>query len=194
MSRGRFVTILVSLLSFGGVVVAGYRSPPAVETAANPTAAPNETGPRVGNAWEMPVFDLEGLDGRRHRLDEWRGKVIVLNFWASWCAPCQYEIRELVDYQSRLGGRGLQIVGMGMDQARKLGNVARTLGINYPVLIADPGGSGRLIRQWGNRTGVVPYNVVIARDGRISYIQRGPLDQQAFETRVVPLLAPGPLH
>lgn len=140
------------------------------------------------NAWEMPTFSLEGLDGGLHRLDEWKGKVILLNFWASWCAPCLYEIRELIDHQATLEGQGLQIIGMGVDQARKLGNVARTLGINYPVLMADPDGNGRLMHQWGNRTGVIPYNVLIDRDGRIAYIQRGPLNKQVFNEQVLPLL------
>ena len=139
----------------------------------------------------MPAFRLQGLDGKSHRLDEWRGRVILLNFWASWCAPCQYEIRELVGYQSRLGGRGLQILGLGVDEPRRLKNVARTLGINYPVLIADPTGNGKLMRQWGNRTGVIPYNVVIARDGRIAFVHRGPLDRETFERRILPLLDGG---
>lgn len=190
MKRGRFLSLPASFLVSGGLVAAACLLPVAVDAAAQSSRVAQKAGPQTPNAWEMPGFQLDGLDGRRHRLDEWRGRVILLNFWASWCAPCQYEIRELIGYQSRLGDRGLQILGMGVDEARKLGNVARTLGINYPVLIADPEGSGRLMRQWGNRTGVVPYNVVIAPDGRIVYIRRGPLDRQAFETQVVPLLKP----
>jgi len=142
---------------------------------------------RTNNAWEMPVFRLRGVDGRLHQLDEWRGKVILLNFWASWCAPCQYEIKEFIKYQQAYGPRGLQIIGMGVDKARSLRNAGRTLGINYPVLFAN----GKLMRQWGNRTGVVPYNVIIDRDGRIAFIHRGPMDRAAFERKVVRLLGAG---
>lgn len=189
MDRSKTAVLLLLLLLGGGLVVAGHQPLRFSGTAAKAPVEQHRDGSKTNNAWEMPAFRLEGLDGKLHRLDEWRGKVILLNFWASWCAPCQYEIRELIEYQSQLGGQGLQIVGMGVDEPRKLSNVARTLGINYPVLIADPDGSGKLMRQWGNRTGVVPYNVLIAPDGRIRYIHRGPLDRQAFESRVLPLLA-----
>jgi len=162
--------------------VAADGSPPLLSASKQSTAG--------NSAWEMPAFNLMGLDGNLHRLDEWKGKVILLNFWASWCAPCLYEIKELIVYQSTLEGQGLRIIGMGVDEARKLGNVSRTLGINYPVLIADPDENGQLMRQWGNRTGVIPYNVVIDRNGKIAYVQRGPLDERVFNEQVLPLLNP----
>ncbi|HGG59168.1 MAG TPA: TlpA family protein disulfide reductase, partial [Gammaproteobacteria bacterium] len=68
----------------------------------------------------MTPFKLKGLDGKTHSLDEWKGKVIVLNFWASWCAPCQYEIKELIALQNEYGDKGLQVVSLGLDEERKL--------------------------------------------------------------------------
>jgi len=143
---------------------------------------------RTNNAWEMKPFHLQGLDGRTHSLDEWKGNVIMLNFWATWCAPCQYEIRDFVKYQAKYGPKGLQIIGLGLDEARKLSNVKRTLGINYPVLVADPIENAGLLAQWGNEKQIVPYTVVIARDGRMKYIHRGQMDDAAFEEYVLPLL------
>ena len=143
-------------------------------------------------AWDQPRFELKGLDGKTHSLDEWKGKVIILNFWASWCAPCQYEIPEFVKYQSEYGKRGLQIVGIGIDEERKLRNVARSLGINYPVLIIDPGDPEQtgILSQWGNDKQYIPYSVVIRKDGRITYIHRGVLDEEAFKEYVRPLIEP----
>jgi thiol-disulfide isomerase/thioredoxin len=140
------------------------------------------------NAWDLSPVELVGLDGARHRLDEWRGKVILLNFWASWCGPCQAEIPDLARYQRTYGKQGLQVVGLGLDETRKLNNVARTLGINYPVLVADEDHDPGLLARWGNRSEIIPYTVVIARDGRISYVHRGILDDELFDSYVMPLL------
>jgi len=145
---------------------------------------------RVTNAWDLPAFQLKGLDEKTHRLDEWKGKVIMLNFWATWCGPCQYEIRDFVRYQEQYASQGLQIIGMGLDEERKLRNVARTLGINYPVLVADPVENPGLVGQWGNTTQIVPYTVVIDRDGRLKYIHRGQMEADAFGEFVLPLLVP----
>ncbi len=85
-----------------------------------------------------------------HTLADWKGKVIMLNFWATWCAPCQAEIRDFIAFQDEYRRQGLQIIGLGMDAEQKLRNVQRTLEINYPVLIADPAQNTALMRQWGN--------------------------------------------
>jgi thiol-disulfide isomerase/thioredoxin len=111
-----------------------------------------------------------------------------MNFWASWCAPCQYEIPEFVQYQEKYRDKGLQLIGIGVDEKRKLANVARSLEINYPVLVIDPSAAGPLLTRWGNTTGIIPYTVVIARDGHIKYIHRGQFDDEAFQTYVAPLL------
>ena len=140
------------------------------------------------DAWTLPETRLPDLQGTERSLEAWRGKVILLNFWASWCAPCQYEIPDFVRYQRQYGPKGLQIVGVGVDQARKLANVARTLGINYPVLVVDVPRGSRLMREWGNKSGIVPYSVLIDRKGSIRYVHRGRLDDETFQRRVVPLL------
>jgi len=128
------------------------------------------------------------LDGGAHALDEWRGQVLVVNFWVSWCAPCQAEIPLLVRLQAAHGAHGLQIIGVGIDQAGHLRNVQRSLGINYPVLVADPGRSEYLLPQWGNAQGIVPYTVVVNRAGQVVHRQLGELDEMTFDAVVLPLL------
>jgi len=130
-------------------------------------------------------FSLQGLDGASHQLSDWKGKVIMLNFWASWCPSCLAEIKDLIHYQSRFEGKGLQILGLGLDSGHKLRNVQRTFEINYPILLADR----KLLETWGNRSGVIPYTVILDRHGHVVYRQSGPMTMDEFNDAVVPLLA-----
>lgn len=143
----------------------------------------------TNNAWEMNEIKLPNTKGEVHSLNEWKGKVIMLNFWASWCAPCQFEIPRFVKYQETYADKGLQIVGLGLDQADKLGNVERSLEMNYPTLVIPEEDQARLMTKWGNAQSIVPYTVIIASDGTMEYIHRGALDDNAFQRHVLPLLS-----
>ena len=134
-----------------------------------------------------PAFKLPGIDGKSHELGEWRNKVVLINFWASWCSPCQTEIRDLVVYQTQYAAQGLQIVGIGMDDEAKLRNVQRTLEINYPVLLANSPGNS-LMENYGNRDGIVPYSVLISRAGEVVYTHTGLITQEIFAEQVIPWL------
>jgi peroxiredoxin len=160
----------------------------AMSTAAAVAADGQAAPPREGAAANAKAFTLPGLDGLQHRLSDWSGKVIVLNFWASWCGPCQQEIRDFVGYQEKFAVRGLQVIGIGLDEERRLRNVQRTLAINYPVLVVDPVHDVGILRAWGNSSGAIPYTVVIDRLGRIAHIHRGPMQSEQIEEIVVPLL------
>ena len=123
------------------------------------------------------ALTLSGLDGERHSLKEWKGKVVILNFWATWCSPCLYEIRDFVAYQEQYKSRGLQIIGVGLDEENKLRNVQRSLEINYPVLVSEPENNATLMKTWGNGSGIVPYTVVIDRAGRVIFTYHGQINQ-----------------
>ena len=141
------------------------------------------------NAWDLPPLILPDLQGKMRNLYTWHGHVIVLNFWASWCAPCQVELPHLIEYQRRYGALGLQVIGVGLDAPGKLENVARTLQIPFPVLHASPDKGGlEILRRWGNPHGVLPFNVVIDRDGTILFRRIGILDEEAFESLLLPIL------
>lgn len=137
------------------------------------------------NLFRLTVTDLKS---GQYQLDDWADKVIILNFWATWCGPCQIEIPHLIKYQSAYSDAGLQVIGVGLDEQRKLDNYARTVGINYPVLRADPQQHRHLLQDWGNPANVLPYTVVINKQGQKVYSKVGIFNDDAFNTYVKPLL------
>src|SRR5712672_1862735 len=122
------------------------------------------SAPRIAKSTVAPDFSLESLDGKTTRLSDFRGKAVLLNFWATWCGPCKIEMPWFVDFQKQYGSQGLQIVGVAMDDASKedIGKFARDMGVNYPILI----GKEAVGDQYGGIPGL-PETFLIARDGKI---------------------------
>ena len=151
-------------------------------------AEPNNKKKAISNAWELPPIILNDLNGKQHNLYEWHGKVILLNFWATWCGPCRIEIPDFINYQKQYADQDLQIIGIGLDEVRKLRNYVRTVGINYPILQADPELQYSLLNQWGNPFGVLPFTVIIGKEGHLVFMQQGIFNQERFDQVVKPLL------
>ena len=106
------------------------------------------------------------LEGRVHRLLDWRGKVLLCNFWATWCAPCREEVPVLVSAKRQWASHGFEVVGIGIDSAAKLREFSITHEINYPVLVADATALEH-VRKLGNRAGALPYTVVVDASGAL---------------------------
>jgi thiol-disulfide isomerase/thioredoxin len=151
-------------------------------------SAPVVEASATEGTWDLPPLRFETLAGDTKNLSGWRGKVIVLSFWATWCGPCQAEIPHLVRYQTQHGEAGLQVVGVALDDPHKVRNVARTLRINYPVMLVHPSQGSALLPQWGNPSRSLPFTVVIGRGGRIDLMLNGILDEETFTDSVQPLL------
>jgi thiol-disulfide isomerase/thioredoxin len=116
---------------------------------------------------------LADLDGREHGFAEWRGKLLLVNFWATWCGPCLKEIPELVKVQDAYAARGFQIVGPAVDDAESVRAVLKPLGINYPVLTSGPEVMLKLMDSLGNGAGGLPFSVLVGADGAILTQQLG---------------------
>lgn len=134
-----------------------------------------------------PAVTLVDLEGRSHTLNDPKGKLLLVNFWASWCAPCLEEIPVLVAAQTRYGPQGLQILGPAIDELEPVQAMVRRLNINYPVT-ADPKQAVRAADALGDKQGVLPFSVLISRDGRILKKVVGTLDQRELDELVQPHL------
>jgi len=147
-------------------------------------AAAADSGAVVDQVYAARLADL---NGGVQKVGQWQGQVLVVNFWATWCAPCRDEIPGFARLQERYGPRGLQFVGIAIDQPDKVAEFSREFHINYPLLI---GGleSMELMRQAGNRAGILPYTLVIDRDGKLVSREPGGLKETRLEQLVRPLL------
>ena len=125
--------------------------------------------------------------GKEQRLDQWRGKVLIVNFWATWCAPCREEMPEFVKAQQEHGAKGLQFVGIAVDQADKVQQFVKEIGLNYPTLIGGFGAM-ELSKTLGNDKMALPFTVVLNRDGKVVHTQLGELKPAKLQSIVTQLL------
>jgi thiol-disulfide isomerase/thioredoxin len=131
---------------------------------------------------------LPDLDGRETPLAQWRGKVLIVNFWATWCAPCREEMPQFVAVQSRDGAKGVQFVGIAVDQVDKVRDYVKEVRINYPVLI---GGFGaiELSKALGNELAALPFTIVVDKHGGVAHTQLGQLKPAQLDQLLASLLA-----
>ena len=120
--------------------------------------------PRLALASPAPDFTLQSLDGKTMRLSDFRGKAVLLNFWATWCGPCKIEMPWFVELQNQYASQGFQIVGVAMDDASKedISKFAKDMGVNYPILI----GKESVGEEYGG-VPALPESFLIGRDGKI---------------------------
>ena len=143
--------------------------------------------PAAEAATSLMGLALPDAGGKEQRIDQWRGKVLVVNFWATWCAPCRDEMPEFIKAQTEFGGKGVQFVGIAVDQADKVAQFEQEIGLNYPSLVGGFGAM-ELSRVLGNKVMALPFTVVLDRKGDIVLTQLGVLKPDKLEAIVKQLL------
>ena len=142
-----------------------------------PEETPAPAPPKVPDS--LPDIALPGADGKVHRLKEWAGRPLVVNFWATWCEPCRREIPLLNALRRENAANKLEIVGIAIDQADPVRQYASDHGIDYPLLLGEREGL-EAARAFGMET-VLPFSVFADRKGHVVTLKVGELHRDEAE-------------
>ncbi|MBN8726938.1 MAG: TlpA family protein disulfide reductase [Xanthomonadales bacterium] len=183
LDRSHLLIVVLAVLAAGAGALAGRWLKPAAPL---PPARADLPVLEVGAL--RPDATLPDSEGRPRSLDEWDGRVVLVNFWASWCAPCREEMPILDDAHARHGGRGLVVVGIAADETAAASDFLAEFPVRYPILIDDPAVGEDVSTRFGNNRGVLPYTVLVGRDRRVLATHFGNFSAEALEDWLAPHL------
>jgi len=135
----------------------------------------------------LAAYTFQDAAGTAQPFAQWNDRVLVLNFWATWCAPCVEEMPDLQKVQDKYRARGLEVVGIGIDSPGNIREFRAKLGLRFPLLAAGAGGS-ELGKSLGNEKGVLPFTAVVDRGGRLRQRKIGRVTPAELQDWIEPLL------
>lgn len=131
-------------------------------------------------------FSFKDIDGKKVSLSKFKGKVIILDFWATWCVPCKAEIPGFIELKKKYGARGLEIIGLSVDDSMSTAKkYAVEMKMNYPVLLAE--GKEDILKAY-DPIPSIPVSIIIDRQGKIVARHLGIATMDVFEKAITPLL------
>ena len=139
--------------------------------------------PDAEAAAELMRLRLPDTSGNEQSLAQWRNKVLIVNFWATWCEPCREEVPVLLRAQAKYAANGVQVVGISVDSVDKVRQFAIEYRIGYPLVV----GSMDIIdltRRLGNKAAGLPYTVVLDRSGRVVKTHLGGISEAELESAI----------
>lgn len=147
----------------------------------------------AGSLSAQPLFasSLLNLQGKPQALNSYQGKVLVVNFWATWCPPCRDEMPELSEFLQDYAEKNVVVLGIAVDELDLVNTFLHSSPVSYPILIADEN-SPDLNRLLGNGQGILPYTVIINTDGMVTKTFFGRINKTLLEAAVQPLLYKSP--
>lgn len=134
-----------------------------------------------------PDFSLPDIEGKTVSISRWDDQVVLINFWATWCAPCRKEIPDFAELLADYGERGFQVVGVAIDRPGAVIRFTKELGVDYPQLV-DSEHAVTVADRYGNQHGALPYSVLIDRKGIIRFIRLGALRKPVLKAELLKLL------
>ncbi|MBB6094649.1 thiol-disulfide isomerase/thioredoxin [Povalibacter uvarum] len=171
------VAVVAAAVGFGiyRYALAPHAPVAPVEQAAGPASEPATPEPAAIPA-NLPDFSLQDREGNLRSIRSWQGKSMIVNFWATWCAPCRREIPLLKEIQKTQGGNGFQVVGVAVDFREDVLKYAGEIGIDYPILIGEQDGLDA-VTSFGMGSLGFPFTVFTDNQGRIVLTHLGELTQ-----------------
>jgi thiol-disulfide isomerase/thioredoxin len=180
VSRARrwLVGLVAGAALLGGIVASLLHFSEREDAPSIPVAA-------LARLQDLPFKDLTGQE---RRLADWKGKTLVVNFWATWCPPCRKEMPAFSNLHTKLANRGVVFVGIGIDSPSAIKEFALQYPVSYPLLI---GGSEGLeaMKTIGNRNAALPYTLVVDATGAPVFSRLGMIEEASFETTLLELVA-----
>lgn len=165
------VGVIVAVIVMLGAAGAGYWFQHARQQApAVLSGDPDRHSAVIGQS--RPDFSLPDMNGELQALNRWDGKILAVNFWATWCAPCEKEIPDFVELQDKYRDAGVMFIGIALDQVEAVAEFAERHEMNYPILIGEQGVIDAA-RAFGNDIGALPYTAFVDREGRIVHTHYG---------------------
>jgi thiol-disulfide isomerase/thioredoxin len=127
---------------------------------------------RAVDAFVRPDFTLSTVDNQSLSVDAWAGKVVLVDFWASWCVPCRKEMPEFNRLRAEYADQGFEVVGIAADELDKVQEFLSEVPVNFPIVYGDVDAVMEISKQYGNDYGGLPFSAFIDRDGNVRYTQR----------------------
>lgn len=184
-TTGLVVVILIAAAAAGFGVYQWMQPDRAAELAQEQQATPLAMTPS-----QAMTLSMNDLSGTPHSLTDWHGKVMLVNFWATWCPPCREEIPLLVKLQAKYAAQGLQVIGIATDETDEDGvrTFTKRMLVNYPILMGNEQVAQMVAGLGGNLIGL-PYTLLVNRDGKVLKLHPGQLDPRETEKWVAKALA-----
>ena len=132
---------------------------------------------------------LRDVEGRPQRLDQWRGKILVVNYWATWCHPCKEEMPGFSSLHQKFESKGVQFIGISIDDADKIVEFQKSTPVRYPLLIGDMD-TMKQSADLGNQRQGLPFTAVFGRDGSLAMTKLGRWNEADLEPRLAALIRP----
>jgi thiol-disulfide isomerase/thioredoxin len=176
LRRAGWFALALAILGIAGLLIVRNGAHGAAAADAPPRASAPPSGASI---YDQTLNDPEG---RPQALGQWKGKLLVLNFWATWCAPCVAEMPDLDKAQREYAGRNVAIVGVGTEEPARVREFRDRIGLHEMTLLAGGYDALLLARTLGNTQGVLPYTVLVSADGVVLHTQTGPLAPDQLRT------------